>query len=119
MNKKYQRYIDYIANDLQPPYYENMRDAYGLKKEEYELVLSKVYNEPVTIKGNRVYDTDGNNIYWEASTGSWSIREYDANSNLIYLENSNGYWVKKEYDANGDEIYYEDSDGLIRNNRYE
>ena len=91
MNKKYQRYIDYIANDLQPPYYENMRDAYGLKKEEYELVLSKVYNEPVTIKGNhRVYDVNGNQIYFENSNGDWYKYEYDTNGNLIYGENSDG-----------------------------
>ena len=56
MNKKYERYINYIVNDIKPPYFINMRDNYGLKDNEYELVLSKVFNQPLTIKGNNVFD---------------------------------------------------------------
>ena len=121
MNKKYERYIDYIVSDLQPPYFENMRDMYGLKDGEYSLVLSKVYNQPVSIKdrGHYVYDTDGNLIYYENSDGYWVKREYNAQGNQIYYENSNGYWSKSEYDANGNVIYYENSDGEIEDNRYE
>jgi len=97
MNKKYERYIEFIANDLQPPYFINMSDTYGLRPDEYELVLSKVFNQPVTIKGNhRVYDTNGNQIYYE---------------------DSNGFWYKYEYDDYGYQNYYEDSYGVIRDNR--
>ena len=96
MNAKYQKYIDYIVDDLQPPYYENMRDSYGLSEKEYPLVLSKVFNEPVTIKGNYVYDANGNEIYYEYS---------------------DGYWYKWGYDANGVRNYYENSDGYIEDER--
>ena len=138
MNKKYERYINYIVNDIETPYFINMKEMYGLKDNEYSLVLSKLYNQPVTIKGYNVYDTNGNTIYSEYSSGFWEKYEYDTNGNVIYLEYSSGYWVKQEYDTNGDVIYsensngfwtkweydtnsnviyYEDSDGVIRDNR--
>ena len=89
MNKKYERYIEFIANDLQPPYFINMSDTYGLKDSEYSLVLSKLFNQPVTIRGNhRVYDVNGNQIYYEDSTGIWYKYEYDSKGNLMYYENS-------------------------------
>jgi len=69
MNKKYERYIEYIVSDLQPPYFINMRDNYGLSEKEYELVLSKIYDQSVTIEGNNVYDNNDNNIYYENSDG--------------------------------------------------
>jgi hypothetical protein len=117
MKKKYERYINYIVNDIQAPYFINMRDNYGLKQEEYSLVLSKVFNEPVRIKDNRIYDTNGNTIYYETSDGSWYKNEYDTNGNNIYYESSDGYWEKKEYNTNGKVIYYETSDGVIIDNR--
>ena len=117
MNKKYERYIDYIVNDIELPYFKNMEDHYGLKQEEYPLVLSKVYNQSVTIKGNRVYDKNGNKIYFENSDGYWSKREYDDNVKLIYYEDSDGYWEKIEYDTNGNQIYFENSDGVIIDRR--
>jgi hypothetical protein len=42
---------------------------------------------------------------------------YDSNGNLIYYENSSGYWWKREYDVNGNQIYFENSNGTIRDNR--
>ena len=138
MNKKYERYINYIANDLEIPYFINMRDHYGLKDNEYSLVLSKIFNQSVTIRDNSIYDTNGNIIYHEDSNGYWRKREYDTNGNniyyeqsdgywekfeydeqgnLIYSEDSNGYWRKREYDTNGNQIYYEDSYGYIEDNR--
>jgi hypothetical protein len=117
MNKKYQRYIEFIANDLQPPYYDNMRDIYGLRPDEYEMVLSKVYNQPVIVKYYSVYDINGNRIYYEDNDGYWSKREYDTNGNQIYYEDSNGSWSKKEYDTNGSLTYREDSSGYIEDYR--
>ena len=111
MNKKYERYINYIVSDIQSPYFINMRDNYGLKDNEYELVLSKVFNQPVTIKGNDVYNTNGNQIYSESSDGYWIKREYNTNGKEIYYETSNGVWIKREYNTNGKEIYYETSSG--------
>ena len=91
MNKKYERYINYIVNDIELPYFNYMRDHYGLKQEEIELVLSKVFNQPVSIKGKIVYDTKGNKIYSENRYGDWYKYEYDSNGNIIYYENSNGF----------------------------
>ena len=67
MNKKYIKYIDYIVNDIEKPYFINMNQMYGLKYNEYELVLSKVYEQPVSIKDNYVFDSNGNILYYEYS----------------------------------------------------
>jgi hypothetical protein len=119
MNKKYEKYINYIVNGIQPPYFINMRDNYGLRSGEYKLVLSKVYNQSVTIKGNWVYNTNGNRIYRETSDGDWYKNEFDQYGNNIYSENSYGYWTKREYDSNGNEIYSEDSDGFWSKYEYD
>jgi len=137
MNKKYIKYIDYIIKDIKPPYFKCMRDHYGLKQDECVLVLSKVYNESVTIKDKLVYDSNDNLIYWEdtnynwskyeystdgnykiskyfeTSDGSWVKQEYDTNGKLIYWENNNGYWAKMEYDQINNRTYYENSYGYI------
>ena len=110
MNKKYIKYIDYIVSDIELPYIKSI-EPYGLKDNEYPLVLSKLFNQPVTIKSNRVYDQNGNRIYFETSDGDWSKYEYDSNGKVIYFEKNNGFWVKYEYDTNGNEIYWETSDG--------
>lgn len=119
MNKKYQRYIEFIAKDIEAPYYENMSDNYGLRPDEYELVLSKVYNEPVTIKGSAGYNANGNLIYIESSDGTWEKKEYDTNDKIIYSEDSDGSWIKREYDTNGNKTYYEDSDGYWVKREYD
>ena len=137
MNTKYERYINYIVSDIKPPYFKNMENQYGLRPDEYEMVLSRVFNQPVTIEGRyvynnidneiyhedsggdwtkREYDNQGNKIYWENSDG-WVKREYDEQGNLTYFEDSDGYWVKYEYDEQGNKIYWEDSNGNIMDNR--
>ena len=116
MNKKYERYIEYIVNDIEPPYLKSL-EPYGLKQEEIDLVLGIVFNQPVTIKGNWVYNTDDNRIYGEDSDGYWYKNEFDQYGNNIYYENSDGYWYKEEFDQYGNRVYYEDSDGNIIDNR--
>jgi hypothetical protein len=130
MNKKYERYINYIVNDIELPYFKNMKDSYGLRSDEYELVLSKVYDQPVewednattqwyNVTQNYLVDKRGNYIYEEDSDGNWIKREYDINGNLIYSETSDGYWYKNEWDSNGNLIYTEDSDGYWENFEYD
>ena len=119
MNKKYERYINYIVNDIEAPYLINMKYNYGLKDNEYSLVLSKVFNQPVTIRDNRVNDTNGNKIYYEESNCYWVKYEYDNQGNIIYSEYSDGEWFKYKYDTNGNLNYREDSNGDIIDNRYE
>jgi hypothetical protein len=110
MKDKYKKYIEYIVNDIEAPYIKYL-NMYGLSDNEMDLVLSKVYNQSVTIKGNYVYDPNHNKIYGEDSNGFWFKREYDQNNNKIYFEDSNGFWVKQEYDTNGNVIYREYSNG--------
>ena len=120
MNKKYERYIDYIVNDIKPPYFKNMRDQYGLSEKEYNLVLRRIFNQPVSIDDGfqkRVYNKRGFEIYTEDNDNTWEKWEYDDQGNEIYHENSYGKWYKKEYDGQGNITYYENSDGYIRDNR--
>ena len=140
MDTKYQKYIEYIVNDIQPPYFFNMKEMYGLSPNEYKSVLSKVFNQPVSIMGNNhhvygeleriiyseydngywekyEYDEQGNKIYHEDSYGFWSKYEYDNQGNEIYFVDSDGFWEKWEYDDRGNLIYNEDSDGNIEDRR--
>jgi hypothetical protein len=118
MNKRYERYIDYIVSDLQPPYFKNMRDNYGLSPDEYELVLSKVFNQDVNVANMYVYDKQMNTLYHEnGSTGFWQKWEYDNQGNNTYHEDSDGRWYRKEYNEQGREVYYIDSYGDISDRR--
>ena len=97
MNKKYERYINYIVSDIELPYIKYL-NMYGLSDNEMVMILSKVFNESVSIEGAKVYNTDGNRIYCEDSDGYWTKREYDSNGNLIYQEDSTGNIVNKRYE---------------------
>jgi hypothetical protein len=97
MNKKYERYIEYIVNDIEPPYFINMKEMYGLSEKEYEMVLSKIFNQPIIFEGLNVYNQDDIKIYHESSTG--------------------GTWRKWEYNQQGKLSYYVDSDGYIEDRR--
>jgi hypothetical protein len=116
MNAKYQRYIEYIVNDLEIPYFKNMRDNYGLSPDEYELVLSKVFNQDVKVENvgenMYVYDSVFNTLYYENnSNGYWVKKILNAQKKLTYKKDSTGFWQKWEYDNQGNNTYYEDSEG--------
>lgn len=38
----------------------------------------------------KIYDSKGNETYWEYSNGYWVRREYDAKGNITYWENRAG-----------------------------
>jgi len=118
MNVKYKKYIEYIVNDIELPYLKYL-EQYGLKDDECELIISKVFNQPVSIKGRYVYNTNGKVIYFEDSNGYWYKQEFDTNGKVIYFEDSNGYWHKYEYDTNGKRIYYETSTGYWIKSEYD
>ena len=140
MNKKYERYIEYIINDIKPPYIYNMREIYGLSEDEYKTILSKIFNHKVMIhygyNGTEisVYNTSADLVYYEGprfweefnrqkiggkyrvlfyhnSIGKTERFEYDSDGNDIYFEDNNGYWERREFDTNGKVISYSDSDG--------
>ncbi len=110
--------IKVMKNDY--PLFKNMK-SYGfydqLSEDELNYVLSNIFQQPVIIEGNTIYDQNNNRIYYETSDGYWYKYEYDENGNIIYYETYNGYWYKFEYDNNGNIIYREDSNGEIINNR--
>lgn len=139
MNKKYERYIDYIINDIKPPYIYNMREIYGLSEDEYKTVLSKVFNHKVLIHTTidrevSVYNTSADLLYYESprfweefnrqkiggknrvlfyhnSIGKTERFEYDSDGNDIYFEDNTGYWERREFGTNGKVISYSDSAG--------
>ena len=55
-------------------------------------------------------------LKYDFAKGSLSL--FDSNGNQTYFENSDGYWSKREYNSNGKETYYENSKGIIRDNRH-
>jgi hypothetical protein len=65
----------------------------------------------------REKDEKGNQTFSENSNGTWWKREFDSKGNSIYYENSDGYWVRREFDSNGNEIYYENETGTIIDKR--
>ena len=140
MNKKYERYIEYIINDIKPPYIYNMREIYGLSEEEYKTILSKIFNHKVMIhygyNGTEisVYNTSADLVYYEGprfweefnrqkiggkyrvlfyhnSIGKTERFEYDSDGNDIYFEDNTGYWERREFDIKGNVISYSDSYG--------
>jgi len=118
MNKKYERYIEFIVSDIKPPYYENMRDIYGLRPDEYEIVLSKVFNEPIKIiNDDTVVKQGGFMVYREKDNGFWVKKEYNADNQMTYREYNDGYWERLEYDDYGYQNYYENEEGDIEDNR--
>jgi len=48
--------------------------------------LGIVFTFPIVVK-----DKDGNETYYEASSGYWARYEYDENGNQTYYETSTGY----------------------------
>jgi hypothetical protein len=97
--------------------------AQQLKIKDFPFVIkdkdgNEIYYEISTgFWSKREYDAHGKEIYREDSDGYWSKRERDAHGNGIYYENFTGRWVKREYDSNGNTIYRENSDGAIFDNR--
>jgi hypothetical protein len=108
-------FVNRVLSILELPYIKSL-NSIGIDDEDTQkLILSKLFNDNVTIEYVDdyvdIYNSNGNKIYYEHSSGYWFKKEYDSNGKRIYYENSEGYWVKYEYDSKGNLIYFEDSDG--------
>ena len=116
MNKEM---LEKVLKDIKSPYFKNM-EKLGLNNKEKKSLLSKVFNQPISIENQSIYDTNDNLIYREMVGDLWYKKKYDKNRNQTYFENNDGFWVKKGYDKNNNQIYHETSDGEItewRNNK--
>jgi hypothetical protein len=84
---------------------------------EYPLVINdkngnQIYYEDSTgFWWKREYNENGQETYYINSYKEWQKREYDANGVQIRFEDSVGYWWKREFDAKGNQIRYDDSNG--------
>jgi hypothetical protein len=128
---KYKKYIEYIANDIEPPYFKSL-EPYELLSHEKEDVFSIIFNQDVRIFGHCVigkqegviysesyegywemkeYSKEGNLILWKNSSGT--IRKWDNEGNILYERSGNGYHARWEYDENGNETLYATSDGVL------
>jgi len=88
--------------------------------DKQEMTIAQLLKHDFKSKGLlSLYDSNGNRIYFEDSSGYWSKREFDANNNIIYYEYSNGRWYKYDYDSNGNQIYLEDSNGYWVKQEYD
>ena len=111
MNKKHQRYIDYIANDIKPPYFKNMVEMYGATESEFVPIMTKVFNQYVEWEDNAKYENSDGWSYHTMNTLK------DKSGKEIYYENIDGTWLKWGYDADGVRNYFENSDGYIEDER--
>ena len=83
------------------------------------MTIAQQFNHDFENGPFQLFDSNGNEIYYEDSTGFWLKREFDSNENEIYCEASEGYLWKREFDSNGNQIYYENSDGYWSKNEYD
>ena len=118
-------HYDKIINILDKPYFKNLITM-GIDEEHYNVIFERIYNEKITIVGDKsifisdeneitfeeryISSENGKTLYYENSNGGWYRYEYDSNGNEIYFENSKGYWIRREFDDNGI-IVYENSRG--------
>ena len=100
MNDKIERYIEFIVEDIKPPYFKNIVEQYGLSGDIALDVIHKLYDEPVKIDHRNIYNSKGKRIYYESSNGSWSREIYNNNNNVITMEQgdgSSGLYVEYHY----------------------
>jgi hypothetical protein len=124
--KNSKEYLDRIVKILEVPYFREMEN-YGIRDiEEQEYILCKLYGFDISIDGfdilfnyKRIYDINGNDLYYENSKGGWYKYEYNSSNKPIYYENGGGYWRIWRYNEEGKSIFEDntDSDGKIIDNR--
>ena len=88
-----------------------------MKMFKWQIELKGDYELEVGYGHFIVYNSKGNQIYFENSECYRSRSEYDDKGNCTYYENSNDFWFKREFDSNNNLIYYEDSEGIIKDDR--
>ena len=119
-----QMFLDKIVQVMRNgfPFFKNMKDygfAVQLSDDEYRYIFKKIFGETARRRGNKLFNKNNDELYFEKSDGFWEKTEYDDNGNEIYHENYNGFWEKWEYDERGNKIYHEDSTGFWFKHEYD
>lgn len=109
------KFIEKVVNYVKAPYFKNM-EGLGLSEDEYEMVLSRIFDQKVRVIDGVLYDVNDKVIY-EEDGDYWIKSEYNKQGKKIYEEHSNDFWVRVEYDDQGNRIYQIDSKGFIIDNR--
>jgi len=79
--------------------------------------LAKFFNHDFNDSDFRMYNKNGNVIYYEDLYTFW-IKEYLNDGGRKIYCNLDGYWWKQEFNGNGKKVYLEDSkDGVIFDKR--
>ncbi len=112
--------IGKILNTLKPPFRYDL-ESLGIPRDEWDGIISKVFNEDLVMKGveDAIYVTNiyGEPRYMESRNGNYFIDEYDNYGNVIYKESNyvNDDDIYKEwftYDDRGEKLIdYKDSNG--------
>ena len=112
--------IGKILNTLKPPFRYDL-ESLGIPRDEWDGIISKVFNEDLMMKGieDAIYVTNiyGEPRYIESRNGNYFIDEYDNYGNVIYKESNyvNDDDIYKEwftYDDSGENLIdYKDSNG--------
>jgi len=74
--------------------------------------IAKQFNHVFSKGDFKLFDQNGNEVYYENSKGYWIKRKYDQDGNHVYWENSSGYWVKQEFNEEGIRVWFENSNGF-------
>ena len=72
------------------------------------IAIIKMKSKGIEIKGG-----------YEILCGEHGFKVYDKNGNEIYYEDKDGWWSITKYDENNYQIYFEDSDGSIDTFHYD
>lgn len=117
---KKDRYYDKLSKVIRPPYFLDLISL-GVSDDEWDMVLSKVFKQPVRVStfylgndlnGGIVIDRKTNILYHEGE-GEYIIREFDKNNNVTYILTDDGrgkqYWEKTKYNNDGEVVHQETS----------
>ena len=125
MEEREELFLQKIKNILTKPYFSTFSNMGVDESDTQNKVLSLVYGEPIKTGVNpyvpsnmNIYDKSGRLLYNEnINTKYWEERVYNSDGERVFYENSKGFWLKREYDENGEVVYYEDSSGNVIDKR--
>ena len=118
------KFYDKLSKVIRPPYFLDLISL-GVSDDEWDMVFSKVFKQPVRVStfylgddltGGIIIDKETNILYHEGE-GEYIIREFDKNNNVTFILTDDGrgkqYWEKTIFNDRGESVYYENSKGKV------